>query len=124
LRGTFVVGSPDRTVSRHRVNRDVNRAKAGDPSGGPSLIASLIRLAALPAMVRGVRDSAADAATRAGLAFAAGIVGGVGVLCLSYAGLTLLQREMDPAAAWAIVGGLYGAAGGGLYLAATRRRRG
>jgi hypothetical protein len=84
----------------------------------------LIRLAALPAMVRGLRDSTADAASRAGLAFAAGVVGAVGVLCLSYAGLTLLQREMDPAAAWAIVGGLYGAAGGGLYFAATRRRRG
>ena len=75
-------------------------------------------------MARGLRDSAADAATRAGPTFAAGIVGGVGLLCLSFAGLTLLQREMDPAAAWAIVGGLYAAAGGGLYLAAIRRRRG
>ena len=31
---------------------------------------------------------------------------------------------MDPAEAWAIVGGCYGVAGGGLYFAATRRRRG
>jgi len=88
------------------------------------LIASLIRLVALPTMARGLRDSATDAATRAGLTLAAGVVGGVGLLCLSYAGLTVLQREMDPAAAWAIVGGLYGAAGGGLYFAAMRRRRG
>lgn len=117
MRGTFVVGSRDRKASRVR-------DKADSTSGGPPLIASLIRLAALPAMARGLRDSAADAATRAGLTVAAGIVGGVGVLCLSYAGLTLLQREMDPAAAWAVVGGLYGAAGGGLYLAATKRRRG
>ncbi|HYD04179.1 MAG TPA: phage holin family protein [Reyranella sp.] len=88
------------------------------------MIAQFLRLAALPAMARELRDSAADAATRAGLVAAAGVVGAIGLLCLSYAGLTLLQREMDPAAAWAIVGGVYAAAGGGLYFAATRRRRG
>lgn len=92
------------------------------------MITHLLRLAALPAMARDLRDSvresATEAATRAGLVAAAGMIGAVGVLCLSYAGLTLLQREMDPAAAWAIVGGLYAAAGGGLYFAATRRRRG
>jgi hypothetical protein len=115
LRGTFVVGSPDRKVSR---------AKAKPASRGLPLIESLIRLAALPAMARGLRATAADAAARAGMAVGAGIAGGIGVLCLSYAGLTLLQREMDPAAAWAIVGGCYAAAGGGLYFAATRRRRG
>jgi hypothetical protein len=75
-------------------------------------------------MARGLRNTASDAATRAGLAFAAGIAGGVGTLCFSYAGLMLLERKMDPEAAWAIVGGLYAAAGGGLYFAATRRRRG
>jgi hypothetical protein len=75
-------------------------------------------------MAREVKASATDAATRAGFAFAAGIAGGIGVLCFSYAGLTLLERRMDPPAAWAIVGSLYAAAGGGLYFAATRRRRG
>ena len=48
----------------------------------------------------------------------------VGVLCFTYAGATLLQRHLDPAEAWGIVGGLYAVAGLGLYLAATRRRRG
>ena len=115
MRGTFVVGPTDRKVSRERANHT---------SGGFPLIESLIRLVALPSMARSLRNTAADAASRAGLTFAAGIVSGVGVLCLSYAGLTLLQREMDPAAAWAIVGGVYAIAGGGLYLAATRRRRG
>jgi hypothetical protein len=88
------------------------------------LIAQLLRLAALPVMARNLRDSATDAATRAGLVAAAGVVGAIGLLCFTYAGLTLLQREMDPAAAWAIVGGIYAVAGGGLYFAATRRRRG
>jgi hypothetical protein len=31
---------------------------------------------------------------------------------------------MDPAEAWAILGGFYSVAGGILYFAATRRRRG
>ena len=75
-------------------------------------------------MARGLRASAADAATRAGLVAGAGVAGGIGLLCLSCAGLTLLQRAMAPAAAWAIVGGCYAAIGGGLYFAATRRRRG
>ena len=109
MRGTFVVGT-DRKVSRA-------------PQGRP-LIETLLRLAALPAMARGLRATAADAATRAGLTVAAGVAGAVSLLCLSYALLTLLAREMDPAAAWAIVGGLYALAGAVLYFAATRRRRG
>jgi hypothetical protein len=109
LRGTFVVG-PDRQASRVREGRP--------------LIEQLLKLVALPAMARGLRATAADAATRVGLAAAAGVAGAIGLLCLSYAALTLLSREIDPAAAWAIVGGFYALAGGGLYLVATRRRRG
>ena len=108
MRGTFVVGT-DRKVRQ--------------PRGRP-LIESLLRLAALPAMARNLRATAADAATRAGLAAAAGVAAAIGLLCLSYALVTLLAREMDPAAAWAILGGLYVLVGGGLYFAATRRRRG
>jgi hypothetical protein len=108
LRGIFFVGT--------------SRKKTASPAG-PPLIASLLRLAALPAMARGLRASATDVAIRTGFAFAAGLAGAVALLCLSYAGLTLLQREIDPAAAWAIVGACYAAVGGGLYFAATRRRR-
>jgi hypothetical protein len=75
-------------------------------------------------MARGLRSAAADTATRAGLAAAAGMAGVIGLFCFSYAALTLLQREMDPAAAWAIVGGFYALVGVGLYLVATRFRRG
>jgi hypothetical protein len=75
-------------------------------------------------MARGLRATATDAAMRAGLVAGAGIAGAIGLLCFSYAGLTLLQREMDPAAAWAIIGGGYALGGIGLYFAATRRRRG
>jgi len=113
LRGTFVVG-PDRKVSRVPQGRPL----------GTLLTEQLLRLAALPAMARGLRETAANAASRAGLVAAAGLAGAIALLCLSYAGLTVLAREIDPAAAWAIVGGLYALAGAVLYLAATRRRRG
>jgi drug/metabolite transporter (DMT)-like permease len=71
-----------------------------------------------------MRNAAADIALRLALTLGAVLAGAVGVLCLSYAGVTLLQRHFDPAEAWGIVGGLYAVAGFALYLAATRRRRG
>ena len=41
----------------------------------------------------------------------------------SRAAVTLLERHMDPAEAWAVLGCFYGVIGGVFYLAATRRRR-
>ncbi|MDP1750775.1 MAG: hypothetical protein Q8L22_15075 [Reyranella sp.] len=70
-----------------------------------------------------MRNAAADVALRLMLILGAVLAGAVGVLCFSYAGLTLLQRHLDPATSWGIVGGLYAIAGLVLYLAATRRRR-
>ena len=89
-----------------------------------ALIAPLLRLAVASAAARTLRNAAADVALRLALTLGAVLAGAVGVLCFSYAGLTLLERHLDPAAAWAIVGGLYAAAGLALYLVATRRRRG
>lgn len=77
------------------------------------MILPLLRLAA-----------AGDIALRLALTLGAVIAGAIGVMCFSYAGLTILQRHLDPAEAWGIMGGLYAVAGLGLYLAATRRRRG
>ena len=56
-------------------------------------------------MARSVRASAADAATRAGFGLAAGLAGAVGLFCFSRSSLTLLERNMDPAEAWAVLGG-------------------
>lgn len=89
-----------------------------------AMIGPLLKLAALPAMARSARASAADAAARAGLGVAAGLAGAVGLFCFSRSTLTLLERQMDPAEAWAVMGGLYSVIGGALYFAATRRRRG
>ncbi|MGE5148768.1 MAG: hypothetical protein ACM3II_01490 [Rhodospirillaceae bacterium] len=88
------------------------------------LIQGLVRILALPAMARAGRASAADAAQRVALGTAAGLAGLVGLFCFTNASLTLLERRLDPAEAWSLVGGFYAVIGGLLYFAATRRRRG
>jgi hypothetical protein len=88
------------------------------------MIAPLLKLAALPQMARGLREQAGQSARRGGLAVAAGLAALVGLFCLSRAGLVLLERHMDPAEAWALLGGVYVGVAGALYFAATRRRRG
>lgn len=87
------------------------------------MIGPLLKLMAVPAMARSVKASATEAATRAGLTAAAGLAGVVGLFCFSRSSLTVLERNMDPAEAWAILGGFYSLAGGLLYYAATKRRR-
>ena len=86
------------------------------------MIGTLLKLMAVPAMARTARASAADAATRAGIGFAAVLAGAVGLFCFSRSSLTVLERNMDPAGAWAVLGGFYSVVGGILYLAATKRR--
>ena len=88
------------------------------------MIAPLLKLAAASAAATTMRNAATGMIPRLMLTLGALLAGAIGVLCFSYAGLTLLQRHLDPAAAWAIVGGLYAVAGLVLYLVATRRRRG
>lgn len=75
-------------------------------------------------MARAAKASAADTAQRAALVAAAGLAGVVGLFCFTNASLTLLERHMDSAEAWSLVGGFYAAIGGLLYFASTRRRRG
>jgi len=71
-----------------------------------------------------VRSAATDATNRLMLILGAALGGAVAVFCLSRAAVTLLERHMDPAEAWAVLGAFYGVMGGVSYLAATRRRRG
>lgn len=87
------------------------------------MLAPLLRIAASSIAARTLRTAAVDAATRAGLVLGAAAGAVIAVLCFSRAALTLLERHMDPAEAWAVIGAFYGVLGGMLYLAATRRRR-
>ena len=87
------------------------------------MIAPLLRLAATTMAGQAVRNIAADATNRLMLILGAGLAGALAVFCLSRAAVTLLERHMDPAEAWAVLGCFYGVIGGVFYLAATRRRR-
>ena len=86
------------------------------------MIGPLLRLAAASAAGRTIRNVATEASNRALLTMGAGFAGAVGIFCFSTAALTLMQRYMDPAAAWAAIGCFYGLVGCGFYFAATRRR--
>ena len=98
------------------------RAQA-KPDGLASLIGPFLRLAAASAAGRAVKSAATEASTRLLLTMGAGLAGAVGLFCFSTAVLTLLERTLDPAQAWAILGCFYSIAGIALYFAATRRRR-
>ncbi|MBI2736215.1 MAG: hypothetical protein HYX38_06640 [Rhodospirillales bacterium] len=87
------------------------------------MIGPLLRVAASAAAARSLRNAAHDAATRALLAVAAAIAVGIGVICLTCSAYILLARSLDPAAAWGILGGVWGLAGL-LYFAVASRRRG
>jgi hypothetical protein len=138
LRGSFVVGRPSsakttgRTAAKaasDEIHYDADRPAArpaGRPRGPallevlPEMIGPLLKMAST---LLGLRDAASIAARKAALVLAAAIGGAVALFCFSTAGLTLLERHMDPAEAWAVVGGVYGVVGGILYLVATVRRR-
>ncbi len=83
----------------------------------------MLRLAATTAAGRALRTVAADATDRLMLILGAGVIGAAALFCLSRAAVTLLERHMDPAEAWAVLGVFLGVIGGVSYFAATRRRR-
>ena len=87
------------------------------------MIGPLLRLATSAIAARNLRDAATDALMRALLAIAAFAGGVFALICFTQVAFTLLEREIDPAGVWAIVGGFYALAGIALYLVATRRRR-
>ena len=87
------------------------------------MLGPLLKVAASSVAARTLRNAAADAAARVALILGAVAGAVIAVLCFSRAALTLLERHMDPAEAWAVVGMVYGVLGGMLYFAATRRRR-
>jgi hypothetical protein len=105
--------------------RDDTPKAASAASGAlAAMIGPLLRIATSTIAARGIREAAAEATNRAMLTLAAGIGGGVAVFCFTRAGFTLLERQVDPAEAWAIIGGFYAVLGGALYFAGSRRRRG
>jgi hypothetical protein len=87
------------------------------------MIGPLMRVAASAAAARSLRLAAHDAATRVLLTVGAAAAVAVGAACLTLSAFILLERHLDPAGAWAILGFCWGIAGL-FYFAAARRRRG
>jgi hypothetical protein len=92
------------------------------PDGLASLIAPLLRLAAASAAGRAIKSAAAEATNRILLTTGAGIAATVGLFCFSTAALSLMERSLDPAEAWSLLGGFYSVLGIAFYFASTRRR--
>ena len=87
------------------------------------MIGPLLRVAASAVAARSLRNAAHDAAMRTLLAMGAALAVGVGAVCLTCAAYIVLARNLDPAAAWGILGAFWGVAGL-LYFAVASRRRG
>jgi len=86
------------------------------------MIGSLLRVAASAAAARSLRLAAHDAAMRTLMTLGAGIAVAAGAVCLTCAAFILLERQVDPAGAWAILGAFWGIAGLFYFVAARRRR--
>lgn len=93
-------------------------------SGIGAMIGPLLSLAATAMAAHSARsagDAAADVVFRLTLMLGAAAAG---AFCLSAAAFVLLERYIDQAAAWGIVGLAYCAAAATLYALDSRRRRG
>jgi hypothetical protein len=86
------------------------------------MIGPLLRVAAQAAAARSLRSAAQDAANRVLLTMAAAIALAVAAVCLSAAGFVLIERHLDTASAWAIVGAFWGSMGVVYFAIASRRR--
>jgi hypothetical protein len=124
LRGTFVV-APNNVAAGNVADKTARRA--APPSALPGMIAPLLRLATTALagnrLRETVREAASEATNRLLLSAAAFLGGAVAIFCFSNVALTLMERRLDPAEAWAILGVFYASAGIAFYFFATRRRR-
>jgi len=86
------------------------------------MIGPLLRVAASSAAARSLRTAAQDAVSRALLTVGAALAIAVGAIFLTFSALSLLESQLNPAGASAIVGAFWALLGLG-YFVATRRRR-
>lgn len=86
------------------------------------MIGPLLRAAASSAAARSLRTAAQDAVSRTLLTVGAALAVAVGAIFLTFSALSLLESQLNPAGASAIVGAFWGLLGLG-YFVANRRRR-
>jgi MYXO-CTERM domain-containing protein len=86
------------------------------------MIGPLLRVVASSAAARSLRIAAQDAVNRALLAIGAALAVAVGAIFLTFSALSLLESQLNPAGASAIVGAFWGLLGLGYFVAIRRRR--
>jgi MYXO-CTERM domain-containing protein len=86
------------------------------------MIGPLLRVAASAAAARSLRSAANEAMNRALLTMGAALSIAIGAVFLTASAWAVIERQLDPASASAIVGAFWAALGLG-YFVATRRRR-
>lgn len=86
------------------------------------MIGPLLRVAASSVAARSMRTAVEDALTRTLLSIGAALAVVVAAVCLSCSAYILIERQLDSAAASAIVGAFWGIVGAGYFVAARRRR--
>ncbi len=86
------------------------------------MIGPLLRVAAGAAAARSLRVAAHDVTVRALLTLGAAAAVTVGAAFLTCAAFLLLERQVDPAGVWAILGAFWGVIGLVYFVAARRRR--
>lgn len=84
------------------------------------MIGPLLQAVATATAARSLRAAADRVLIRAMLALGAAMALVVSATCLSLAAYVFLERHLDPASAAAIVGGLWGLAGIGGFVALRR----
>jgi hypothetical protein len=75
------------------------------------------------AAARSLRVAAHEATMRVVMALGAAMAVAVGAVCFTAAAFIVLERQVDAAGAWAILGAVWGLGAGFFYFAAARRRR-
>ena len=86
------------------------------------MIGPFLRAATQVAAARSLRSAAQEAANRILLTLGAAVALAVAAVCLSAAAFTFLERHVDAAGAWAIVGAFWGLVGVVYFAVASRRR--
>jgi cell division protein FtsW (lipid II flippase) len=87
------------------------------------MIGPLLRVAASAAAARSLRSAANDVMNRALLTMAAALSIAVGAVFLTASAWAVIERQLDPASASAIVGAFWALLGLGYFVFAAMRRR-
>jgi hypothetical protein len=89
---------------------------------GPTILGSVLRIAATRAAAGSLRRVADEAQKQMLLVILVGVSGAVGVLSLSAAAFIVLREQLGAAEAWLLVGVFYSVVAVAVYFLSQKRR--